>query len=107
MLDDEILTIAERIGKAVMPNKIYLFGSFARGDAGKHSDYDIYIVMPNGSGNNHDICQRAYCSLLGMKRQRGADILVADEATFDRRKVKQTIEQDVAKEGILLYERRA
>ena len=105
MPDDELLTIVERIGNAVMPSKIYLFGSFARGDAGKHSDYDIYVVMPNGSENSHDICQRAYGALLGMKRQRGTDILVADEATFDRRKDRETIEQNVAKEGILLYER--
>ena len=104
MINDEIKGIVERIRAAISPNKIYLFGSFARGDMGKYSDYDFYVVVPNGAGNVLDLRQKAYCSLLGMKRARGADILVADEATFTKRKTESTIEREVTKEGVLLYE---
>ena len=104
-MNDEILAIADRIREAISPNKIYLFGSFARGDSGQHSDYDFYVVVPNGSGNTVELCQDAYCSLLGLKRTRGADILVVDEETFAKRKENCTIEREVSKDGVLLYDR--
>ena len=102
---EELYSIAARIQKALSPKQIYLFGSFARGDARQHSDYDIYVIMPDGSGNQLELCQEAYCSLLGMKRKRGVDILLGEESAFQQRKNFATIERDVAREGILLYER--
>ena len=103
MINDEILSITKRICEAISPKKIYLFGSFARGDNHKHSDYDFYVVVPDGVSNTTKLCQEAYSSLLGMKRTRGADILVADESTFAKRKEWKTIEREVMEEGILLY----
>lgn len=101
---NEVMTITDRIRQAISPRKIYLFGSFARGDVRKHSDYDFYVVMPDGEGSMLEFCQEAYSSLVGMKRQRGADILVSDESTFAKRLHGQTIEAEVEQEGILLYE---
>lgn len=103
MINEEIRAIADRIRENLSPKKIYLFGSFARGDTQKHSDYDFYVVMPDGSGNPIELCQHAYCSLLGLKRQRGADIIVGHESAFAERKNRPTIEREVAREGILLY----
>ncbi|MBP8953053.1 MAG: nucleotidyltransferase domain-containing protein, partial [Armatimonadetes bacterium] len=39
--------IVRRIREAVDPDKIILFGSRARGDAGPDSDYDILIIAPS------------------------------------------------------------
>lgn len=103
MINEEIRAIAERIRKSLLPKKIYLFGSFARGDARKYSDYDFYVVMPDGSGNPIELCQNAYCSLIGLERKRGADIIVGHESTFAERKNRPTIEREVDREGILLY----
>ena len=103
MINEEIRAIAERIRQKLSPKKIYLFGSFARGDARKYSDYDFYVVMPDGSGNPIELCQNAYCSLIGLERQRGADIIVGHESAFAERKNRPTIEREVDREGILLY----
>ena len=47
----EIKTFAQAIAKRYSPEKIILFGSHARGDAGKYSDVDILVVMDyEGSG---------------------------------------------------------
>lgn len=103
LINEEIRAIVERIRQNLSPKKIYLFGSFARGDAGKYSDYDFYVVMPDGSGNPLELCQDAYCSLIGLERKRGADIIVGHESAFAERKSRPTIEREVDREGILLY----
>jgi predicted nucleotidyltransferase len=36
-----------RLVEAYRPEYIYLFGSVARGDAGRDSDYDIMVVVPD------------------------------------------------------------
>jgi len=35
--------------EAYQPERIYLFGSVARGDAGPDSDYDILVVVRDGA----------------------------------------------------------
>ena len=45
LLHDSILTeIVQRLTSAFHPERIYLFGSVARGEAGPHSDYDLLMV---------------------------------------------------------------
>lgn len=39
--------MSRRIRRAVDPERIVLFGSRARGDAGQQSDYDLLIVAPS------------------------------------------------------------
>ncbi len=36
-----------RLVKAYRPERIYLFGSVARGDPGPDSDYDLLVVVPD------------------------------------------------------------
>ncbi|MGP1455114.1 MAG: nucleotidyltransferase family protein, partial [Treponema sp.] len=43
MITNEIRTIAEQLQKSVNPQKIYLFGSFARNEEKADSDYDFYL----------------------------------------------------------------
>ncbi len=44
--DNELLrTITTRIAEAVRPEKIILFGSWARGERGPHSDIDLLIIQ--------------------------------------------------------------
>jgi predicted nucleotidyltransferase len=39
--------VTRRLVEACHPDKIYLFGSAARGEAATDSDYDIMIVVPD------------------------------------------------------------
>ena len=48
MTDDEILhEIVRRLVEATHPDRIVLYGSRARGEAGPDSDYDILIIAPS------------------------------------------------------------
>ena len=37
--------VVSRLVRAYQPERVYLFGSAARGDAGPDSDYDIVVVV--------------------------------------------------------------
>jgi predicted nucleotidyltransferase len=45
-IEKYIHLMAERIVKKFQPEKIILFGSHARGQAGPDSDVDLLVVMP-------------------------------------------------------------
>ena len=48
--EDPVLgVIVGRLVEIFRPDRIYLFGSAARGDAGPDSDYDLMIVVPDAT----------------------------------------------------------
>ena len=104
MVTAEIRSIAERLEQSVKPQKIYLFGSFARGDERADSDYDFYIVMPDSVTDRLAVPQVAYRSLRGLKR-RSVDIVVGSVSGFNERKERKTLENIIAREGVVLYEK--
>ena len=104
MVTAEIRYIAERLEQSVNPQKIYLFGSFARGDERADSDYDFYLVMPDTVTDKLAVSQNAYRSLRGLKR-RSVDIVVGSISSFNERKERKTLENIIAREGIVLYEK--
>lgn len=104
MVTAEIRSIAERLEQSVKPQKIYLFGSFARGDERADSDYDFYIVMPDSVTDRLAVSQVAYRSLRGLKR-RSVDIVVGSVSGFNERKERKTLENIIAREGVVLYEK--
>lgn len=46
MSEDIVQTIVKRIVERFQPLRIVLFGSHARGEAGKWSDVDLLVVLP-------------------------------------------------------------
>lgn len=104
MVTNEIRSIAQRLEQSVSPQKIYLFGSFARGEEQLDSDYDFYLVMPDSVSDTLSVSQNAYLSLRGMKR-RPVDIVVGSASAFEERKKRKTLENIIDREGIVLYEK--
>jgi predicted nucleotidyltransferase len=102
MVNEEIIMIKDRLRSAIHPKQIYLFGSFAKDTYTAESDYDFYVVMADDTKDTIAISQKAYKSLRGI-RKRPVDIVVSCESSFQRRKELDTLEKNVAKEGVLLY----
>ncbi|MGW0141740.1 nucleotidyltransferase domain-containing protein [Streptomyces calvus] len=46
MTAEEIDSVVERIVRAARPERIIMFGSYAKGRATVHSDLDLLVVMP-------------------------------------------------------------
>jgi len=99
---DELLRIKDAIVQAVPAVKIYLFGSYANGLANEDSDYDIYVVIPDGSIRPIEAIQSIYRSMRG-QREKPMDILAGTVETFERRSKQVTLERKIADEGVLLY----
>lgn len=104
MVTQEIRTIAERLEQSVNPQKIYLFGSFARNEEREDSDYDFYLVMSDSVSDRLAVSQNAYRSLRGLKR-RSVDIVVGSVSSFEERKSRKTLENIIDREGVVLYEK--
>lgn len=98
----EIKTLADAMAAAVKPQRIYLFGSFAKGLQNEHSDYDFYIVMDDATYSS-DVVLKARKALWG-KRKRPVDVLVSSEERFNANKSEMfSVERDVATEGVVVY----
>lgn len=105
-MNQEILNISSVLSKAVPVDTIYLFGSFAYGSPSENSDYDFYMVIPDGGLRPLEAMRRARKSLFGLERKTAVDILADYRSRFDCRKQFNTLERKVASEGVVLYERK-
>ena len=100
---DSILSeITDRLVKAYQPERVYLFGSMARGDAGPDSDYDILLVVRDDAAPEALGARLAYNVLWGLRTS--ADVHVLPRGKFDSRlHLKASLPATVVREGKLLY----
>jgi len=101
--DDSVLgAIVEHLVQIYRPERIYLFGSSARGDAGPDSDYDFMILVPDAAQpelRNPGIAYRALWRL-GV----AMDLLGWTRSQFDsRHHLRASLPSTVLREGRLLY----
>ena len=84
------------------PARVILFGSQARGEAGKDSDIDLMVVereLPDKAAEYMRL--KAAIGRMGV----GVDLLLYSEAEFDRRsQVPGTVPYWAKKEGKVLYD---
>ncbi len=100
--DAKLAEIVRRLADAFEPERIYLFGSKARGEANSDSDYDVMVVVPDGSPPDRRRSRTAYRALRGTGT--AADVLVWTRSGFDeRRHVATSLPATVEREGRLLY----
>ena len=100
--DPILAEIVRRLVEAYRPERIYLFGSMARGDAGPDSDYDLLVVMPDDAPPERKQSRLAYEVLWGTGR--GADVIVWTKTRFERRAgVVCSLPATVLREGKRLY----
>jgi predicted nucleotidyltransferase len=101
--DDPVLAeVVHRLVAAYRPERIYLFGSVARGDAGPDSDYDLLVVVPDDAPPQRQRSRLAYEALHGTGA--AADVLVCTTSYFeDRRLLRASLPGTVLREGRLIH----
>lgn len=100
--DAVLAEIVRRLVAAYAPERIYLFGSAARGEAGPDSDYDLLLVVSDDASPERRDGRRAYEVLWGV---RGAvDVVVWTRGAFEARVgARASLAATVLREGLLLY----
>lgn len=102
-LEDPIL--ADAVGRLVrvyQPDRIYLFGSAARGDAGPDSDYDILVVISDDAPEPLRDGRLGYEALYEVPA--AVDVVVQRRSYFDRRAhLRASLPGTVLREGVLLH----
>jgi predicted nucleotidyltransferase len=100
----EIRQMVRRIVSQFRPEKIILFGSHARGDAGPDSDVDLLVVMPV-EGSRREKAVEIGVALHDIRVPK--DIIVTTPEAFELRKeIVGTIERPAARQGRVLYARK-
>lgn len=100
--DPALAEVVRRLTEAYQPQRIYLFGSKARGDAGPDSDYDLLLIVPDEVPPERRRSRLAYEVLWGTGV--AADVLVWRESKFENRShVVASLPATVLREGKLLY----
>ncbi len=94
--------IIVRLVAAYHPERIYLFGSVARGEAGPDSDFDLLLVVPDDAPPERRRSRLAYQALRGTGT--AADVIVWPRSSFERRaRVTASLPAAVIRDGVLLH----
>jgi predicted nucleotidyltransferase len=100
--DPVLAEIVRRLVAAYEPERIYLFGSHARGEAGPDSDYDLMVVVPESAPHSQQRSRRTSEALRGVRA--AADVLVWSREEFDKRlHLRASLPSTIVREGRLLH----
>lgn len=102
MEDARLVDIVRRLVAVYQPDRVYLFGSRARGDAGPGSDYDLLLVVPDEASAERSRGRLAYECL--WETGVAADVLVWKRSAFESRiHLRASLPATVLREGRLLH----
>ena len=95
--------MVRRIVAQFAPDKIVLFGSYARGQAGPDSDVDLLVIKPiTGSKRAERVAIRAVLRGMGVAKD---IILATPEEVEESRDMVGTLIGPALRDGKVLYER--
>lgn len=97
----EIRELANHFAEQLLPGRIYLFGSFAYSTYTEESDF--YIIIHDAVSDITAETTKAYKPIRKVKR-RPVDIVVGTVSRFEARKENLSIETEVYRKGVLLYD---
>jgi len=96
--DRTLAELVRRLVEAYQPERIYLFGSRARGEASPDSDYDLLLVVPDDSPPERRRSRLGYLALRGTGV--ATDVVVWSRSAFEQRlRVPASLPAIVAREG--------
>lgn len=102
-LKDSIIDVAKELASDNL-YRIYLYGSYARGDFDEESDVDIMIILDCGKESVEKYRKRMchYASLMGLEFDKEISILMRDKETFYNNNIS-AFYNNIIQEGIVLY----
>ena len=102
-IPDMLNRIVRRVVRRFDPERIVLFGSRARGTAGRDSDTDLLVVMPV-KGSRHEKEVEVRCALHDIRTPKDIVVVTPDEfARYGH--IVGTIACEALREGKVLYVR--
>ena len=97
-----VAEMVRRLVTELRPERIYLFGSRARGDAHPDSDYDLLLVVRERLGPGREMEQRANAALRGLDVP--IDVVILTTEYFDwMLPATASLAATVEREGRVLY----
>src|ERR1039458_4564008 len=81
--DPVLAEVIRRLAQTYHPERIYLFGSTARGEAGPDSDYDFMVVVHGQGIPEYRNCDLAYRVLRDLRVAK--DVFVFTHNEFEKR----------------------
>ncbi len=100
---NEIEKLKERFVEHLLPMWIYLFGPYANIMFTNESDLDFYIVVKDDVADISTETARAYNAIRRVK-QRPVDIVLGTRSRFEARKEIPSVENEVYRKAVLLYD---
>ncbi len=98
----DLALVVGRLVAALDAERIYVFGSQARGEATRDSDIDLLVVVPTTDQPAHRLAQKAYHA--AAPHSLALDILVMPREEFVRRsRALASLPATVLREGRTLY----
>jgi predicted nucleotidyltransferase len=105
IINDEIITIKNLILENTNCEQIYLFGSYAYGTPTTDSDYDFYVVINDNAKMPILVMEDIQYSLGKTDIMMPVDIIAQYKTRFEERSKLPAMEQQIVKEGVLLYDK--
>jgi predicted nucleotidyltransferase len=101
-LEQKLGEIVRRLRERFSPVAIYLFGSYAYGQASPHSDIDLLVVVEDSPLDPFERDAQAYLALCGLGVPK--DVQVYTRAEFEQRSaLPVSFERTVKAKGKLIY----
>ena len=101
-VETAVAALLERIVPALSPEAVYLFGSRARGDAGRDSDFDLLVIVSDDTPRDKIRLTSTYRLARGSGVP--ADVIACRRQWFERnREQVGTLGYKAVHEGRLVY----
>lgn len=104
-LDDKTRRrIYDSIAGVLPVEKIFLFGSYARGEQRPDSDIDLYVIVEHDGAGLESNYAANLALLWLLDHDVPYDVFVSDQAAFSSRSnIAGTLEYSVSQEGVSLH----
>ena len=95
--------VVRRLVDGLQPERIYLFGSYARGThIPGQSDIDLLVIVPDSDLPRHQREARSYDTLWGLATP--VELVVLTREEFNRAsRVKTSLASTALSQGVLIY----